>query len=96
MLNTLGIILTGGSMSISGVAGIGIAGIANSSDNILGLSKGIENDGIKFGVDVAKMGIDVASFKSDFSLSDELQIGLIPLDGYSLLNDIFEQYKKWK
>jgi hypothetical protein len=109
MLNTLGIILTGGSMSISGVTGIGIAGIANSSDNILGLSNGIENDGIKFGVDVVKTGIDAANFVTDFEFTNELpygiefanelQYGVVPLDGFNVtfdLIDLYEQYKNWK
>jgi len=99
MLNTLGIILTGGSMSIRGVTGLGIAGIANSSDNILGLSNGIGNDGIMFGVDVAKKGIYVANFFTDFEFTNELQYGLVPLDGFNVtfdLIDLYEQYKNWE
>ena len=96
-------------MSIRGVTGLGIAGIANSSDNILGLSNGIGNDGIMFGVDVAKKGIYVANFFTDFEFTNELpyglefanelQYGLVPLDGFNVtfdLIDLYEQYKNWK
>ena len=53
----------------------------------------------KFGVDVVKTGIDGAGFAYDFKLTDELQYGLVPIDGFNVtfdLIDLYEQYKNWE